>query len=183
MVNHDIQSFLGGNLGPVTGMLLSGALTSAFGWEIVFYSLGSAVIVWFAFYIFLVYGEPSEHPRISQGRGLIMEFMDQSNLSFIMQEAADNEAWYSSIVSLLFFPGREAVHRRQHRRQGAALVESSPAALEEGPAERAGVGGAVRPRRLRVARLQRHDAHPHLPRQDPKRLSRHCKEGLSTNWL
>ena len=124
VINQDIQSqFLGGNLGPVTGMLLSGALTSAFGWEIVFYSLGSAVIVWFAFYIFLVYGEPSEHPRISQGRGLIIEFMDQSNLPFIMQEAADNEAWYSSIVSLRFFPGREAVHRRQHRRQGATLGE------------------------------------------------------------
>ena len=47
-------------------MLLSGALTSAFGWEVVFYTLGSGVIVWFAFYIFLVYGEPAQHPRISQ---------------------------------------------------------------------------------------------------------------------
>ena len=60
------QNFAGGNLGPVTGMLLSGALTSAFGWEVVFYTLGSGVIVWFAFYIFLVYGEPAQHPRISQ---------------------------------------------------------------------------------------------------------------------
>ena len=56
----------GGNLGPFTGMLLSGTLTSSFGWEMVFYVLGSAVITWFAFYIFLVYGEPAQHPRISE---------------------------------------------------------------------------------------------------------------------
>ena len=53
-------------LGPVTGMLLSGSLTSAFGWEVVFYVLGSALVVWFACFVFLVYSTPSEHPRISQ---------------------------------------------------------------------------------------------------------------------
>ena len=56
----------GGQLGPVTGMLLSGFLTSAFGWEVVFYCLGSAIVVWFAGFVFLVYSTPSDHPRISQ---------------------------------------------------------------------------------------------------------------------
>ena len=58
----------GGQLGPVTGMLLSGSLTSAFGWEVVFYCLGSAILVWFACFVFLVYSTPSDHPRISQVR-------------------------------------------------------------------------------------------------------------------
>ena len=56
----------GGQLGPVTGMLLSDLLTNAFGWEIVFYCLGFAIVFWFAGFVSLVYSTPSDHPRISQ---------------------------------------------------------------------------------------------------------------------
>ena len=64
----------GGQLGPVTGMLLSGSLTSAFGWEVVFYCLGSAIVVWFACFVFLVYSTPSDHPRISQVETIKSQF-------------------------------------------------------------------------------------------------------------
>ena len=56
----------GSQLGPVMGMLLSDLLTSTFGWEVIFYCLGIAIIVWFAGFVFLVYSTPSDHPRISQ---------------------------------------------------------------------------------------------------------------------
>ena len=56
----------GGQLGPVTGMLLSDLLTNAFGWEVVFYCLGFTIVAWFAVFVSLVYGTPSDHPRISQ---------------------------------------------------------------------------------------------------------------------
>ena len=56
----------GGQLGPVMGTLLSGLLTSAFGWEVVFYSFGSAIVLWFACFVFLVYDTPLDHPNISQ---------------------------------------------------------------------------------------------------------------------
>ena len=58
----------GGNLGLVCGNFLSGALTSAYGWEIVFYVLGLLLVIWFCFWSFLCYNEPSSHPRISKVR-------------------------------------------------------------------------------------------------------------------
>ncbi len=56
----------GGMIGPVGGMLLSGALTSSFGWEVIFYVLGVVVVIWFGAWTFLCYSEPSQHPRISR---------------------------------------------------------------------------------------------------------------------
>ena len=64
--NKPINS--GGNLGLVCGNFLSGALTSAYGWEIVFYVLGLLLVIWFCFWSFLCYNEPSAHPRISKVR-------------------------------------------------------------------------------------------------------------------
>jgi hypothetical protein len=46
-------------------MLLSGALTSAFGWEVIFYVLGSFLVIWFGVWVLLCHGSPEEHPRIS----------------------------------------------------------------------------------------------------------------------
>ena len=64
--NKPIDS--GGNLGLVCGNFLSGALTSAYGWEIVFYVLGLLLVIWFCFWSFLCYNEPGAHPRISKVR-------------------------------------------------------------------------------------------------------------------
>ena len=58
----------GGYVGLICGNFLSGALTSAYGWEIVFYVLGLLLVIWFCFWSFLVYNEPGTHPRISRVR-------------------------------------------------------------------------------------------------------------------
>ena len=48
------------------GNLISGALASAFGWEIVFYVIGALLMVWFCFWSFLCFNEPAVHPRITK---------------------------------------------------------------------------------------------------------------------
>ena len=71
-INHNIESIFflvtGGYVGLICGNFLSGALTSAFGWEIVFYVLGLLLVIWFCFWTFLCYNEPATHPRISRVR-------------------------------------------------------------------------------------------------------------------
>ena len=47
-------------------MLLSGALTNAFGWEVIFYTLGALFAIWFASWTFLGFSDPQSHPRISE---------------------------------------------------------------------------------------------------------------------
>ena len=57
---------LGGQLGPVGGMFLSGLLTNAFGWEVIFYVLGGLIVVWFVCWTMLGFNDPQSHPRISE---------------------------------------------------------------------------------------------------------------------
>lgn len=47
-------------------MLLSGLLTDAFGWEVIFYVLGTLIVVWFVCWSFLGFKDPESHPRISE---------------------------------------------------------------------------------------------------------------------
>ena len=47
-------------------MLLSGLLTNAFGWEVIFYVLGTLIVVWFVCWSFLGFKDPESHPRISE---------------------------------------------------------------------------------------------------------------------
>ncbi len=52
-------------MGTMAGMLLSGFITDAFGWEAPFYFVGVIGTAWFAFWVFLTYNSPAVHPRIS----------------------------------------------------------------------------------------------------------------------
>ena len=60
---HPTGACAGAYLGLVCGNLVSGALASAFGWEIVFYVLGGLLVVWFCLWGALVFNEPGLHPR------------------------------------------------------------------------------------------------------------------------
>ena len=59
-------SFLGGNSGIVTGLMVTGILCKQSSWDTVFYVEGAIGVIWFTFYAFLCYNTPREHPRISQ---------------------------------------------------------------------------------------------------------------------
>ncbi|XP_064638978.1 sialin-like [Lineus longissimus] len=60
-------------MGTVISMALSGVLCESLGWPSVFYIFGSLTFIWYALWLFLVYSEPSCHPRISsQEKNYIM---------------------------------------------------------------------------------------------------------------
>ena len=56
---------LGAQFGAMIGMSL-GVLANYLGWESIFYTLGAAILVWFVLWVFLVYNDPEEHPRIQE---------------------------------------------------------------------------------------------------------------------
>jgi ACS family sodium-dependent inorganic phosphate cotransporter-like MFS transporter 5 len=58
--------FGGQGLGSVLSFALSGYLADNFGWEWDFYSFGILGLIFCFFWTFLVYNQPSDHPRISQ---------------------------------------------------------------------------------------------------------------------
>ena len=48
------------------GLILSGLLTNAFGWEVIFYVHGGLIVIWFFCWIILGFKDPESHPRISE---------------------------------------------------------------------------------------------------------------------
>ena len=56
---------LGAQFGAMTGMSL-GVVATYLGWESIFYTLGTAILAWFVLWVFLVYNDPEEHPRIQE---------------------------------------------------------------------------------------------------------------------
>ncbi|TRY68802.1 hypothetical protein TCAL_04672 [Tigriopus californicus] len=70
----------GGQAGTVISLPISGVLADELGWDWIFYVFGSLGCIWFVFWCFLVYEEPSSHPRISQEeRTYIRENIPASN--------------------------------------------------------------------------------------------------------
>jgi MFS family permease len=57
---------LGAQMGTMSGMVLSGFITEAFGWEATFYFVGGAGTLWFLGWVFLAFNSPAVHPRISK---------------------------------------------------------------------------------------------------------------------
>lgn len=53
-------------LGTAVTMVAGGYLLHFFGWPSVFYVAGGLTLVWFVFWSFFVYNDPSEHPRITE---------------------------------------------------------------------------------------------------------------------
>ena len=47
-------------------MSTCGWITNSFSWEAPFYLIGSLSCIWFLLWIFIVYNNPQEHPRISK---------------------------------------------------------------------------------------------------------------------
>jgi predicted MFS family arabinose efflux permease len=53
-------------MGTMLGMVLSGFITEALGWEATFYFVGGIGSIWFTFWVFLTFNSPAVHPRISK---------------------------------------------------------------------------------------------------------------------
>lgn len=60
------QYFKGGQAGTVISLPISGVLADELGWDWIFYVFGGLGCIWFVFWCFLVYEEPSHHPRITE---------------------------------------------------------------------------------------------------------------------
>lgn len=60
-----VSALLGGAIGTVVTWSLTGPVIETFGWDWAFYVPGIIAIVWCAFWWFLVYDSPVQHPRIS----------------------------------------------------------------------------------------------------------------------
>ncbi|XP_072944697.1 sialin-like [Epargyreus clarus] len=60
-----VSALLGGAIGTVVTWSLSGPLIEKFGWDYAFYVPGVIAFAWCAFWWFLVYDSPVQHPRIS----------------------------------------------------------------------------------------------------------------------
>lgn len=58
--------FSGIPLGSALTMVTGGYLIHYLGWPSLFYTVGVCTLVWFILWSFLVYSQPSEHPRISE---------------------------------------------------------------------------------------------------------------------
>lgn len=53
-------------MGTILGILFSGMMASALGWEAVFYIQGALAVPMVLVWLFLVHDSPSTHPRIGQ---------------------------------------------------------------------------------------------------------------------
>ena len=60
----------GGPIGIVVGTPMAGILVKEVSWESVFYIEAGMGLVWFAFFAFLCFNSPADHPRISKARVL-----------------------------------------------------------------------------------------------------------------
>ena len=56
----------GAQAGMIFGMMSSGYIADALGWEAIFYFVGICGCIWFLLWVLLAYNTPAEHPRISQ---------------------------------------------------------------------------------------------------------------------
>ena len=61
-----ICAIAGLQAGLILSMSSCGWITNSFGWEAPFYLIGCLSCIWFLLWIFLVYNNPREHPRISK---------------------------------------------------------------------------------------------------------------------
>ncbi|CAG0916232.1 unnamed protein product [Notodromas monacha] len=57
--------YTGAQVGTIITMPLVGILTTSFGWESVFYVIGTGALLWGICWMLLVYDTPEEHPRIT----------------------------------------------------------------------------------------------------------------------
>ena len=55
----------GAQAGMIFGLMTSGYIADALGWEAIFYFVGTCGCIWFLLWVFLAYNSPADHPRIS----------------------------------------------------------------------------------------------------------------------
>nr|CAD7589749.1 unnamed protein product [Timema genevievae] len=83
------------SIGILLSMALSGKISTALGWEAVFYIYGLITFVWSVCWMFLVYNSPQSHPRISQEEKayLVANIAEYSKVSF-------DVPWFEIFTSL-----------------------------------------------------------------------------------
>ena len=52
----------------IFGLMTSGYIADALGWEAIFYFVGVCGCIWFLLWVFLGYNTPADHPRVSKVR-------------------------------------------------------------------------------------------------------------------
>merc|ERR1712051_928558 len=65
--------YSGATIGTVISMSVTGEICERLGWESVFYIFGGMGIIWFIFWSFLAYEDPSSHPYITEAEKDLIE--------------------------------------------------------------------------------------------------------------
>jgi MFS family permease len=78
--------FSGVPFGTAITMVVGGYIIRFFGWPMLFYSVGVFSIVWFTLWTFLVFSDPSEHPKISFEELEYIQASTKSNGPIHLQE-------------------------------------------------------------------------------------------------
>lgn len=68
-----IWCFTGTSVGTTLTFYFSGLLMAILDWQYVFYATGGITLTWYAFWWYLVYDTPAQHPRISNAEQKYLE--------------------------------------------------------------------------------------------------------------
>lgn len=92
--------YAGSTMGTIISLPLTGLICDYWGWEVVFYAFGSAGVVWFIVWAFLIYDTPSRHPFISkEEKDFIQASLGNKISNTIIRSRANSMS--SSIISEL----------------------------------------------------------------------------------
>lgn len=92
--------YAGAQIGTVIAMPLSGMLCQYVNWDSVFYLFGGLGIVWSIMWIFLVYDDPEDHPRIDPKERAYIETSQGVIGTLHGHGHAPNVPWLSIVKSL-----------------------------------------------------------------------------------
>uniref|UniRef100_UPI00358F8B18 sialin-like isoform X2 n=1 Tax=Myxine glutinosa TaxID=7769 RepID=UPI00358F8B18 len=87
----------GGQIGILLTLSLSGLLTSYFSWEVIFYILGVAGLLWTACWFAFAHDDPMSHPHISSSERKYILF---STKSFLSTKVQVTKPWRAIATSL-----------------------------------------------------------------------------------
>ncbi|KDR19761.1 Vesicular glutamate transporter 2 [Zootermopsis nevadensis] len=68
-----MTTYHGSAVGTALTYPLSGLLMAVLDWQYVFYVTGALTLTWYAFWWYLVYDSPAQHPRISDAERKYLE--------------------------------------------------------------------------------------------------------------
>ncbi|PNF42661.1 hypothetical protein B7P43_G18218 [Cryptotermes secundus] len=68
-----MTTYHGSAVGTALTYPLSGILMATLDWQYVFYMTGCLTLIWYAFWLYLIYDSPAQHPRISNAERKYLE--------------------------------------------------------------------------------------------------------------